>query len=368
MADITGMLQAAAGGSKQQYLAIGGSSFVDVYPWSKTGFGTKYSDPSPALGSGKKVAFSPKRDAIAVVSGSSTLNVYAWSTQGFGAKYTNPVGFPNQTITSVVFHPQGTAIVISFSTGAELYVAYAWSSSGFGAKLTTTTFTQYAWDLAFHPAGNAIAAALRGTTFSDPISAAWTWTSSGFGTKYADPSERPIYEINENESLATSFSPDGSYVVFGGGRRLRTPDPTPPMATTIGVFGYTWTSNNGFGPFYYAAAAASTYQLTTDLSFSPSGVAVSMSSTDYGIETYRWALVVSGGSSASYTYTRPSPAPEGFGRAVAFSSEGDAVAVGGENGAPYLSVYTWSDVTGYGTRFSNPATLPSNVVESIAFI
>jgi hypothetical protein len=39
----------------------------------------------------------------------------------------------------------------------------------------------------------------------------------------------------------------------------------------------------------------------------------------------------------------------------------------GGNISPYMNIYAWSNATGYGTRYSNPATLPSASVNSLAF-
>jgi hypothetical protein len=36
--------------------------------------------------------------------------------------------------------------------------------------------------------------------------------------------------------------------------------------------------------------------------------------------------------------------------------------------SPYISVYPWSSTTGFGTKFSNPSTLPSSMVTAVEFI
>lgn len=39
----------------------------------------------------------------------------------------------------------------------------------------------------------------------------------------------------------------------------------------------------------------------------------------------------------------------------------------GGNTSPYMNIYAWTNASGYGTRYSNPATLPSSSVNSLSF-
>ena len=76
------------------------SPYISVYEWTSSGFGSKYSNPSTLpSGSGYSVAFSPDGTALAVgYNGSSTsdskINVYPWSSSGFGSKYSDPSPLP----------------------------------------------------------------------------------------------------------------------------------------------------------------------------------------------------------------------------------------------------------------------------------
>lgn len=56
----------------------------------------------------------------------------------------------------------------------------------------------------------------------------------------------------------------------------------------------------------------------------------------------------------------PSTLPTGIGRCVAFSPDKKFIAIGHET-SPYISVYHWSN-DGFGSKVSNPGTLPSNIV------
>ena len=82
------------------------SPFISAYPWSGSGFGTKYADPAtlpPAEGGG--VAFSTDGSAIAVAHGTSPLiTAYPWSGSGFGTKYTDPATLPTGVGLGVAFN------------------------------------------------------------------------------------------------------------------------------------------------------------------------------------------------------------------------------------------------------------------------
>jgi len=78
------------------------------------------------------------------------------------------------------------------------------------------------------------------------------------------------------------------------------------------------------------------------------------------ISVYEWSIAGFGSK-----FSNPSTLPTGQGLSVAFSPSGDAVAVGHSN-SPYVSVYAWL-ASGFGTKFSNPATLPTGAGSGVAF-
>ena len=99
------------------YLAIAHASSpnVTVYPWSGSGFGTKFANPAtlPA-GTGTWVNFSPAGTDLAVAHGTTPfVNVYPWSGSGFGTKYADPATLPVGLGFSVKFSPSGNTIAIA---------------------------------------------------------------------------------------------------------------------------------------------------------------------------------------------------------------------------------------------------------------
>ena len=80
------------------YIAVahGTTPFVSAYPWSSSGFGTKYANPATLpTGLGYSAAFSPSGAAIAVGHDITPfVSAYPWSSSGFGTKYANPATLP----------------------------------------------------------------------------------------------------------------------------------------------------------------------------------------------------------------------------------------------------------------------------------
>jgi hypothetical protein len=64
-------------------------------------------------------------------------------------------------------------------------------------------------------------------------------------------------------------------------------------------------------------------------------------------------------------FTNPATLPPSNGNGVAFTSAGNAIAVAHQV-TPYVTAYPWS-VSGFGTKFANPATLPNNNCNGVAF-
>ena len=91
----------------QQFIAVAHDTtpFIAAYPWSGSGFGTKFSNPGTLpTGTGLGVAFSPSGDAIAVAHGNTPfITAYPWSGSGFGTKFTNPGTLPAGNGRGVAF-------------------------------------------------------------------------------------------------------------------------------------------------------------------------------------------------------------------------------------------------------------------------
>ena len=63
-------------------------------------------------------------------------------------------------------------------------------------------------------------------------------------------------------------------------------------------------------------------------------------------------------------YSDPGTLPVGHGYGVAFTPSGNAIAVGHTN-SPYITAYPWNP--GFGTKYSNPGTLPTGIGCDVTF-
>ena len=80
------------------------------------------------------------------------VSAYPWSDSGFGTKFSNPSTLPTNTGNGVAFSPAGTEVAIS-QVGSPFVTAYPWTPSGFGTKLDdpSTPPTSYGNAVAFTP-------------------------------------------------------------------------------------------------------------------------------------------------------------------------------------------------------------------------
>jgi hypothetical protein len=83
----------------------------------------------------------------------------------------------------------------------------------------------------------------------------------------------------------------------------------------------------------------------------PQAIAVTSFVSPY-IYTYPWSSTTGFGTK----FADPATLPTGNGQGVAFSPSGNAIAVAHSN-TPFISAYPWSGA-GFGAKFANPATLP----------
>jgi hypothetical protein len=119
--------------------------FATPYIWacsvSSAGFGTQYSNPSTSLTTATNgLQFGPNGDQIAVSSqGAPCVSVYQWGA-GFGSKYANPTpSFTTTRSQTVDWSSTQTSIGFTSSTSAPYGFIYRWSTSGFGSQYTTVS-------------------------------------------------------------------------------------------------------------------------------------------------------------------------------------------------------------------------------------
>ena len=332
------------GGIAKESIAVSheNSPYISAYPWSVSGFGTRFSQPSTLpSGNGRNVAFSASGDAIAVAHNSTgNVSAYRWSSGGFGAKFNDPTtpvsgygGF------AVAFNPTGNAVAVGSDISPFIW-AYEWSSSGFGSKfanpatLPPTTIR----GIAFSPSGDAIAMVYASV---GPYVAAYPWSGSGFGTKYADPSTSPTLN-----GWGVAFSPSGDAIAVA-------------HADNPQISVYPW-SASGFGT-KFANPSTLIGNTAFGVAFSPAGdaIAAAHNGSPY-ISAYPWSV-----SGFGTKYSNPSTLPPFTCNGVAFNPSGNAIAAAHQS-SPYVTAYAWSS-SGFGSKFTDPAQTIAGIGNSVAF-
>ena len=89
-------------------------------------------------------------------------------------------------------------------------------------------------------------------------------------------------------------------------------------------------------------------------------IAVAHNATPF-VTAYPWSSSTGFGTK----YTNPATLPTNTSPGVAFSPAGDAIAVAHYT-SPYVSAYPWSS-SGFGTKYADPATLPTGNALAVAF-
>jgi hypothetical protein len=140
------------------------------------------------------------------------------------------------------------------------------------------------------------------------------------------------------------------YAVAGGGQSDNT---------------WLWGSN-GFGMVYTIQSPGRPAPVLKAASDWNSDDTVQISGQD-GTNRANVRVLASTISFAGYgtNYAAPSPLPP-IPYGISISSQNNAVALG-DSGTPFINVYAWNNGTGWGTRFANPATLPTGATNNIKF-
>ena len=349
-------VQAAAASTGTQFLAVTSLSFapyIQVYPWTSSGFGAKFANPSvPATNASpaRGCAFTPSGNALAVIgSGNSDpktpsswfVEVYPWSSSGFGTKFSVPVSpWPSGEGQKCTFSPNGSVLLgVGVSlTSSDGQKAYSWSGSGYvGPFAFPVGGIRFGYDCDFHPSGNAIAVAHD----SAPRITVWAWSGAGFGAKFTDPTTLPT-----NRGNGCRFSPSGD--------ALAVAHATSPFITV-----YPW-SGSGFGAKFTNPATLPPGE-GLGCAFHPSGNALAVAHPfDPWITVYPWSS-----SGFGTKFSNPASPVGSQSNQCAFSPDGAALVIA-NNATPSINAYAWSN-SGFGTKFADPSILPGGSASACAF-
>lgn len=341
------------------FAASDSSPFIHAYAWSSSGFGTKYADPTtlPSLG-GSKIDVSPDSSAVVLSTGTSPfMHAYAWSNStGFGTKFSDP-STPLTNVNSsksIKFSNNGNAIVVgarNSSNNTNRFTAYSWSSSGFGAKLNEVNISSdiTVEDISFNSDDSVVAVSQP----TPPYIHAYTWSNStGFGTKFSNPST--ILGAN-HVADSCAFSPNSQHLAVAASLFNSSNFTFTPVQIV-----YNWNNSTGFGSKVNDPSVALSGASNRGVRFSKDGnVILYVTQQSPRLHAYAW-------SSSGYgtKFSNPSTTPTNQSLGIGVSKSKNIVAVT-EITTP-LQVWDFTS-TGFGTKYSDPTSVISSTSRSAAF-
>lgn len=259
--------------ANDETIALGGQSvspYIHAYAWS-AGFGSKYSNPAAAAaaassGAGNRLSWLSSGAALFVTTGATSPNVNAWAwSAGFGSKYGNPspaVGLP---CNSVVPSPTNGAVAMATQGAAPYCAAYAWSA-GFGTKYSNPgTGLPYNGLSTVFTAESVVFGCAQ-----TPFIRAYAWSdASGFGTVYSAPGSLLAYgslHLSHNARVATILSIGGNNLTanslnaypWSSGFGTKYANPSPALANVSNTGGMT-AAGDAVIASYYASPYAYAY-------------------------------------------------------------------------------------------------------------
>jgi hypothetical protein len=283
----------------------------------------------------------------------------------------------------------GAVAISSYST--PYITAYPWASgSGFGTRYAnpSTLPTPYCTNVAFNYPGTAIAVTHNNT----PFIAAYPWSAGGFGVKYANPGTLPsagaigrdLTFNPANTAVALCWEQGSSpYIAAytwsssGFGSQFSSPS-TPPVSWCKGVkfnlagnaiavvydsfpfiSTYSW-SASGFGTRFSnpSPGIGAGFYGAFGVDFNPAGTAIATSYYgNVGADVRAFSSVSGYGTKYADPATPPQPSP-GYTFDVVFNPLGNSIAFQTEL-SPYVYAYPWSNATGFGTKYADPTNLTS---------
>lgn len=273
-----------------------------------------------------------------VSSSASTPKVYEWLPDvGYGSLISNgPVSFYQGAQDGTTISPSGN--MIAYATAVSPYVVVIRvSKDGYGTAFSNpaTLPTGYGRGIGWGPNSDVLAV---GHSTAPYVTTYPVNSSTGFGTKYANPAT-----AFGSSGYGLHWTPDGNELGFAGS-----------VAPRWCV--YNWSNASGFGTRQtnsysdISIAAQAGKWNSTGTKFISGG----SQSGNYG-PMYLDHSVGNGFSSTVFPGTQAA----GTIYSPRFNKNNNAV-VAGHSNSPYIAAYPWSNSTGWGTKYSNPASLPAN--------
>ena len=168
------------------------------------------------------------------------------------------------------------------------------------------------------------------------------------------------YTIPANASVAFPIGTVVLFTVENGGTRVNVAITSDTLVNGNGLVGtqVVYPNNTLMCVKVTATKWMANYLFQTNAT--PFQVAVAHAISPF-VTAYPW----NSSSGFGTKYTNPATIPTGGGNDVAFTPSGDAIAVAHDT-SPYVTAYPWSSI-GFGAKYANPATLPAGGGNGVAF-
>lgn len=203
---------------------------VAAWPWSASGFGTKFANPTtvPTYSGQRAVTVNSKLNATSVFIGSTSVIVEGWNIDaaaGWGSKWSAPATQPEGSIQGINVSTSGSYLLYALGGTSPGQNAYNLNATSFGSRLAAPSSTvTSAYGNVFNTDDSAVLTALSTSSWVG----AWSF-SGAWGTRYTSPGTTPTAAC-----YRTAFSPSSSLAFFAS-------------QDSTGLFGYPWTTASGFG-------------------------------------------------------------------------------------------------------------------------
>ena len=269
--------------------------------------------------------------------------VYEWlPDSGFGTRLSDGANTTGQNGIDTMASTSDGNFLGAASGSSPFIHLFSISGAGIGTKFSNpSSLPQGAGrQVNFTPKGDTIGLGHQ----TSPYISAYPVSSSGFGTRYANPSTL----INATSSAA-AWTPAGNEIVVSMGNAPR---------YSI----YNW-SSTGFGTRQTNSYSESSFAPYAALWSSDGSKMISTTGTAglYGPVI----LTHSVGNGFSSLGTAASQI-SGGGYGSRMNLKENAVVIG-HSTTPYMSAYQWSNSSGFGTKYANPATLLTNYASTLCF-
>ena len=328
------------------------------------------------------VASRRTRNAIAIThDGTPFIAIYPWAS-GFGTKYASPAAPAGGNSKSGTFDNAGR-VFMQAANGTPFIAAWQWFE-GFSTKYANpaTLPTGIAQQADFNNVDSEVAVG----HFVTPFITVYKWTyASGFGTKYTNPATLPAGDaaptcFNFNSTfLAVGHQTTPFITVYpwtvgtGFGTKVANPGTLPAgegkrldwrsktVQQDIGLAGGSGSGVNDGIAYPFTTSFGTRYALAVGLSDTGQGFRFTKSGTQCGFATnnspFHYGYPFTTGTGFGTKYSNPATTATATGIGIDFNDTTTLVA-GGGRGSPYIDVWDWSG-TGFGSKYSNPATLPA---------